>query len=234
MKQVRVFLLAALLLFLSISSSSASDFRPMFRDKGGLIFSPHVGGYFFEPDQVFLINAPDFELDHSYSLGLRTGVETGSDLDIEANFLYVPTSTNRGDISLYIYHLDVLYNFLNFGRVTPYLDLGFGAMTFSSAQGVNQTDPQVTYAGGLKIFIIENLAFRLDVRGYTKFDATHTNFNFSGGITYYANFRKAKDTDADGYPDKYDLCPNIRESYNRYLDEDGCPEKSTEGEVKTK
>ncbi len=207
-------------------SIRSEEFRPIFREHGSLIFSPMVGGYLFPSKHTFQINDPNHELEHSYSLGLRTGYEITREFDIEANFNFVPTSHNVGDVNIYLYHLDLVFNVMNFGRVTPYVDFGLGGSTFSGPNAYDETDFMIAYSAGLKIFIIESLAFRFEARGYTKFNETHTNLNFSGGLVYYANFKKNRDTDGDGYIDRFDLCPNIRESNNEYLDEDGCPERT--------
>jgi len=98
---------------------------------------------------------------------------------------------------------------------------------FAPSNGNQNGYPLITYGGGLKYFIIENLALRFDIRGYTKFRETFTNLNFTGGLSYYADLARRKDTDKDGIINRFDLCPTNPESYNGMLDEDGCPELNT-------
>ena len=38
------------------------------------------------------------------------------------------------------------------------------------------------------------------------------------------------DSDADGIVDILDLCPNVAENYNRFLDTDGCPDDPIVGD----
>ena len=49
---------------------------------------------------------------------------------------------------------------------------------------------------------------------------TSTIGMFPSGV--YAN--ESIDTDGDGITDEIDLCPNEKESWNKYNDSDGCPD----------
>lgn len=48
----------------------------------------------------------------------------------------------------------------------------------------------------------------------------------SGCIIESSNPRVV-DTDGDGIPDDYDLCPTLPENYNNLQDDDGCPDDNT-------
>jgi OmpA-OmpF porin, OOP family len=217
--------LAVILLSLVPIFSNAEQLRPKERDYNLFIFSPFAGGYLFQPGQRYGFNTPNYDLSDSYSVGLRAGYGISRNFDIEGTFNYIPTSHNIGDLNLFLYHADLVYNILNSGRYTPYIDLGFGGARFSPQGGRDGNFFLISYAAGLKVFLIENLAIRADLRGYTKFDKTFTNFNFTLGISYFFGIRKQDlDPDRDGIVNRFDLCPNQAEDFEGYLDEDGCPE----------
>lgn len=233
MKKFLISIFCVLILGQGASFASEREYRSISGDYNAIIFSPFGGYYWFQAHQKFQGTTPNYELADSYSAGLRLGYQINRYFDAEGTINFVPASHNLGDVNVYLYHADLLFNFLDYDRVTPYLDLGFGAATYSPLVGSSDTDPLITYSAGIRVFIIERFAFRFDVRGYTKFDSTSTNLNVTCGLTYYAWFKKIKDSDHDGYTDDYDLCPSAPEDFNGYLDEDGCPEGKT-GELPIK
>ena len=60
-----------------------------FKSEGSLIFSPFAGGYFFQDDQTFMGTGSNYELNNSYSLGIRIGYELSRYFDFEGTLTKV-------------------------------------------------------------------------------------------------------------------------------------------------
>lgn len=223
MKHFKAIILFAILTIPNVSP--ASD--PEYYDVGKMLFSPFSGLHIFQDGQRFGGSDPNYELFNTYSLGLRLGYVLHKNFDIEGSLNFAPADINLGSVNIFFYHADLLYNFLHIGRVVPYLDFGLGAETFSASPTGLSTFFAITYAAGIKVFIIKDLAARLEARAYTKFSSTYTNLNMNLGIGYYFGLKGQKgsrDRDGDGYLDDHDLCPLEPEIFNGYIDEDGCPD----------
>jgi OOP family OmpA-OmpF porin len=134
-------------------------------------------------------------------------------------------------------------------KIVPYVGAGIGWLVFDAdvsdpeegLEDLNEPQFAMNFGGGLKIFFSEYIGLRLDARdvvapverGFSRDDLppgnnTKTffadNVELSGGFTFTLGGsaeEEVKDSDADGVPDKDDLCPNTPRGV--IVDETGCP-----------
>jgi OOP family OmpA-OmpF porin len=139
---------------------------------------------------------------------------------------------------------------LGLWSVTPFLLVGGGGLGVASDPGVlgNDIDPMVHFGGGLKFYLNRYIMLRLEARdvvshkrGVIEYLESH-NPEVLVGLTFTLGREKDKpapveqeavgpgDRDADGVTDELDSCPDEAETFNDYLDEDGCPELDSDGD----
>jgi len=126
---------------------------------GQFSISPMVGSYSFgniskSRSTTTLVN----EIKASYNLTDYIG--------LESNFAYAQTRRNNNHQSFFKYGADVLFNLMPGGDFVPYLALGAGGFNFKEAnRGVPTTiQSSIGGGGGIKYFLHENVALRLDGR----------------------------------------------------------------------
>jgi OOP family OmpA-OmpF porin len=139
---------------------------------------------------------------------------------------------------------------LGLWSITPFLLVGGGGLGIASDPGVlgNDIDPMVHFGGGLKFYLNRYIMLRLDVRdvvshkqGEIEYLASH-NPEVLAGLTFTLGREKDKpppkppvvassDRDADGFSDELDRCPDLAETVNAYLDDDGCPESDSDSDT---
>jgi outer membrane protein OmpA-like peptidoglycan-associated protein len=126
-----------------------------------------------------------------------------------------------------------------FGRFTPFILFGAGAIGASSSSMGNDTDPEIHFGAGLKYALTRGLGLRLDIRDTLSQKANADD----GDLTHYPEFllglavtlkvrEKEKvvaaapvDSDGDGFIDAYDKCPQ-----EAGISPDGCPDKDSDGD----
>ena len=139
---------------------------------------------------------------------------------------------SRGDVDVVNVHLDGLYHLADWGGLVPYVAVGLGAMTTNPDQGKAQTNFAPNYGLGLKYFVTDNVALRLDARHIVGFDQgvdewnrTDNNYACMAGLTFQLPTEKKaappKDSDGDGVIDDNDRCPGTPAGVE--VDSNGCP-----------
>lgn len=135
--------------------------------------------------------------------------------------------------------------------VTPFLLVGGGGLGVASDPDVlgNDIDPMVHFGGGLKFYLNRYIMLRLEARdvishkrGVIEYLESH-NPEVLVGLTFTLGREKDRpapaepqeavlpsDRDGDGIDDALDHCPDEPETFNTYLDEDGCPESDRDGD----
>jgi OmpA-OmpF porin, OOP family len=151
------------------------------------ISAPVVGGYTFDGDQ------------HQQTrpvYGIRGGYNFTRNFGFEALFDYVlsaGTVPNVGDLHVYRYGGDLLWNFMPDNRLVPYLAAGYGALTTDYEFGAllggrvhnHDTRGAADYGAGLKFFLNKNWALRGDVRQIiVPGKETFLNYEYTAGLTY--------------------------------------------------
>lgn len=128
-------------------------------------------------------------------------------------------------------------------RLVPYVSAGVGQFVFDSDNAtLNEANTTINWGGGLKWFLTDRFAIRLDARdnvavverdfgradlppGRNTKTFQANNPEFQAGLTIALGGSEegfgARDSDFDGVPDKDDLCPNTPRGV--IVDETGCP-----------
>lgn len=151
---------------------------------GGFFLSPAIGGYFFAGSE---------RRDATPSYGLKIGYDSISksmtdSLGIEGTFNYFTTKSTSdvNDADGYLFRLDAIYPIVLGGKWMPFLAVGGGGIVIDNISG-SETNPLFNYGVGLKYFLEDYLAFRVEARHLLVYSDVHTNNNFEAGIgvSYY-------------------------------------------------
>ncbi len=216
----------------------------------GGILAPSPNHELFEPDlsvrdqgwEPLARVAPD--------LGLRLGYYPSRYLGVELEGGVMPTRVPNYEPRALLYGFrGHLIGQLGWWSVTPFVLVGFGGLGVVSEILGNDLDPALHYGGGVKIYINRYLMARLDVRDIVSHERgvnnvfTAHNLQVLLGLSVtlgrrrdeYRAAREAaaaapRDRDGDGILDASDNCPELAETYNDYLDGDGCPEYDADGD----
>ena len=177
------------------SSVFAADIRgsnPKPVTLGGFSLTPTIGGYFFAGSE---------QRDATPSYGLKTGYDiirksVADSLGIEGTLNYFTTKskTDASDASGYLFRLDAIYPFILRGKWMPFIAIGAGGIVIDTVSHAD-INPLFNYGAGLKYFLEDYLALRVDVRHLLVFDNANTRNNFEAGIGmsyYFGKERKKK------------------------------------------
>ncbi len=157
--------------------------------------------------------------------GIRLGYSITQNFDIEAHLGYTPTTNNLNDLFIYDTALMGAFDIPISRFIYLYGMMGPGAVHYRLSNVGNTTDFSGNIGAGIKAFVFKNLHVRAEFLGIATFD----DFNFAiapnVGITYYfQSQQRRKDRDRDGILNEVDQCPDQPETFNDYMDQDGCPE----------
>lgn len=191
-------------------------------------FTPTVGGVLPEGNTG---------LDEGFTFGLRIAkniedgywidqVELGYDRIEDINFDKQP-----GDTSIDVYHLNAVKDIWNITNdLKLYGLVGAGYMDFNDRiNGKNRDTGFGQYGLGLKYYITDNFATKLEVRDAITFDHGNHYMFYSLGFAVDFGARSSNapvaaatigDSDGDGVPDNLDRCPGTPAGV--VVDEYGC------------
>jgi OOP family OmpA-OmpF porin len=147
---------------------------------GAFSVSPFVGGYVFDDAQPVK--------EHRMVYGGRLGYDWTDSFATELVLDYVRAELKNEDkhLDAYFYHLDFLYNLMPHSRVVPYLAVGGGGQTLRFWHN-DSTDPIFNAGGGVKFFVADSVALRLDGRYLLDFagnDQTRHNWQYTAGVSF--------------------------------------------------
>lgn len=201
------------------------------------------GGLYVMEGHEWLGDAPSF--------GGRVGYFFTRDLSMEFTLAYTATEYDISrtrplfnmmldgqSFDMFHFRFEGLYHFETVAdRFVPYVSLGAGFALLNGAAVSNKLDSEFTLGLGMKIFILDNLAFRADARYVIMLDkwlelTRVGNRIFHAGSTHYNNLETtfglsylfggaAKDQDGDGVPNDLDACPDTPRGV--IVDGRGCP-----------
>jgi OmpA-OmpF porin, OOP family len=155
---------------------------------GAVSLSPFIGGYHFDEAQRPTLR------ENRLVYGVRLGYDLTDSLEAElvGDYVRAETFATKADNSVWSYRLDMLYNFMPHSAVVPYIAGGAGGVTYehSNANGGDLSEPTANVGGGVKFFMTDSLALRLDARYLWDFsndnyrhEAYH-NIEYSAGLTF--------------------------------------------------
>ena len=171
--------------------------------------------------------------------GARIGYFITEQASFESSYQILFTDTDRAsalnsDVQIRSLRFNLLYNFLPDQRVRPLLTLGLGWEHAKIDNTLNSQDLGVNAGAGLRWFITDYLAARLDGRYiYTEvgeaIDDREHSFEGNVGVSFLFGGTPAIDSDSDGVKDKKDKCPNTPSG--ALVDPQGCPKDTDEDGV---
>jgi OmpA-OmpF porin, OOP family len=195
---------------------------------GATNLSFNFGLYQYEGDQ-------GFEDDINTTFGVGLGYNLTDNLGIEGMINLVEDSDLKAsgtEVEGVLYRLEALYHFAPSNRIVPYIAVGAGNMVFNPETGHTQDTFGASYGLGIKYFLNEDVALRLDARHFIAFDqgldeGNHTDNNliYTAGLNFQLGGKKPapapRDTDGDGVTDDLDKCPDTPKGVQ--VDTEGCP-----------
>lgn len=200
---------------------------------GSANITPYIGMYKFENNE---------DTDTSMALGLRLGYNFTKYVGLEGFAHWVPTDIsnpafsehNKTNMNFIGYGVDGIINLVPDGiagtGIVPFLAVGVGGVHYSEgyefSNEENDNKFAVDYGAGVKIFLSENVAARLDVRHVMPVtpEDPHNNLLATVGLTFAFGGKKPAvigDEDGDGVLDNVDKCPGTPRGCA--VDKDGCP-----------
>jgi len=147
-----------------------------------LTLNVSTGGFKFS-GQDDLRQEPVFDLRLGYDI---IGHNITDSIGIEGGVSYVSTFSNKDNtpVNAYLVRVDATYPFTPRKRLVPFLAVGAGAMVIDRATST-ESSPLLAYGGGIKYFVQEFLAMRLDVRQNILFEVGSRNeFQYMFGLSF--------------------------------------------------
>ncbi|MDY0267748.1 outer membrane beta-barrel domain-containing protein [Trichloromonas sp.] len=198
---------------------------------GAFTISPMYGGYLFEGDQ-------NFEDDNNENFGLALGYNLTKSFSLEAAVNYIDDFDGRNnqgqatELEGLLYRLEGLYHFMPDNALVPYIAVGAGNLSLNPEEGRYDDTFGANYGVGVKYYVSDTVAFRVDARHFIAFDqgvdeGNHTNNNllYTAGLHFQIGGESAapapRDSDGDGVTDDLDKCPDTPKGV--VVDADGCP-----------
>src|SRR2546427_781816 len=178
-----------------------------------------------------------FGLANKLGGGGRLGYFLGDLVGLEADVVFQPeyTVSSAGTpttLQPLIGSASVVVNPVHGSRLMLFLLGGYSLLDFGSRAPYHFTDNGMHGGAGVRIFLTERVALRVEGRGIyvpstksafgTKTTATHAVATV--GLSVFHLGGPAKDSDKDGVPDKLDACPNT--PLGATVDAHGCPTDS--------
>lgn len=131
------------------------------------------------------------DLRHSLVYDIRLGYDiVGTSivdsLGIEGGLSYASSTSSKDNtqVRAYLMRIDATYPFLPRKRLVPFLAVGAGGLVLERATKT-EGSPLIAYGGGMKYFLTEYLALRLDVRQNILFNVGSRNdFQYMLGLSF--------------------------------------------------
>jgi len=220
-----VFALVLLLLFVVPLPAQAEEGNTF-------TLSPFIGGMVFDGAQ---------DIDSGLLVGLRAGYNFTKyfGLEVFGGYMDAEDEPTKHSLDVYHYGMDLILHLLPDSKFIPFLAVGAGGLTFSGNHQLRNTDIEddgtnfaLDVGGGVKYYLNDRWAVRLDVRDVVRFDDTWNNLQYTLGLSYlFGGEEKQKapvaeaapvvNSDCDNVPDNLDTCPNT--PCGCEVDANGCP-----------
>lgn len=172
--------------------------------------------------------SPDVLASSGWEIGGRIGVRVIRAFDLELEISYMEGLEWQG----WSPRLNALYHVSPDTRLDGFFLAGTGAMVLTidqfdldgvALEPLNESSLMMQGGVGLDLWLVGPLHLRSDGRWVGRFGSDVTSeWEWNVGLDFRPEL--PPDLDGDGYKNKLDSCPEEAEDYDRYQDEDGCPE----------
>src|SRR6185369_15994250 len=146
---------------------------------GGLSLSSTIDEYIFAGSE---------QREATQSYGLKVGYDIlgesfANNIGIEGSLNYFSTrsKTDASGATGYLFRLDAIYPLILGEKWMPFLAVGGGRIVIDSVSNADRS-PLFNYGAGLKYFLEEYLAVRVDARQIVVYDNATTRNNYEVGI----------------------------------------------------
>jgi OOP family OmpA-OmpF porin len=158
---------------------------------GGFSLTPTVSGYLFSGSEQ-----RDATLTYGLKVGydkIITSIADSLGLEGTVNYFTTKSKADAGDASGYLLRLDALYPFILGEKWMPFLAVGGGGIFIDTASH-SEKKPLFNYGAGLKYFLEDHLAVRMDARHLIVYNnvTTRSNFEVGIGMSYYFGKERKK------------------------------------------
>src|SRR6266851_8455169 len=186
----------------------------------GSLAAQHAGQFEAGAFGSFTRYDPAFGLANKIGGGVRLGYLFGAALGIEGDVLFQPeygvTPPSGTPITLQplIGSASLVFNVLHGDRLMLYALGGYSLLDFGTRAPYRFTDNAVHGGAGIRLFLTERVALRLEGRAiYTvgtksTFSSNPKHYVATLGLSVFHLGGPPKDSDHDGVPDDKDLCPD--------------------------
>lgn len=158
---------------------------------GGLSLSSTIDEYIFAGSE---------QREATQSYGLKVGYDIlgesfANNIGIEGSLNYFSTrsKTDASGATGYLFRLDAIYPLILGEKWMPFLAVGGGRIVIDSVSNADRS-PLFNYGAGLKYFLEEYLAVRVDARQIVVYDnaTTRNNYEVGIGMSYYFGKERKK------------------------------------------
>ncbi len=169
--------IVCIMFLLIISSSASAKEKPQ-----TFSVSPYAGYYWFDRHQ---------NLNDNPVVGLSLGYNFTKHFGLEASGEYIATIYNQDvagshSVNAGNYRLDAIVNLIPDSPVVPFIFGGFGGQSINYPRNVSNRDVATfDYGVGVKFFINDSLAIRLDARQVYVIDGARKDYVAKIGPTFY-------------------------------------------------
>ena len=201
---------------------------------------------FYDLPKLGTMQRPDLD-SFAPMFGLRYAIFFNDHIGLEADGSWTLESTQGGGDSVRIFHVGgTLIGQLPLAdrKVVPFAGLGWGVWDSESTALGNTVHFPVHGDLGVKVFVTDSIALRVDARLYRgpsekdPYTLAASYGEFTAGLSWVPHFAPEKphvehvagDSDGDGIPDDKDACPNEPEDKDMFMDDDGCPDPDNDGD----
>jgi OmpA-OmpF porin, OOP family len=175
----RIISLFAVLMLMVIATTGYAQVRA-----GSVNVTPSIGMYLFEGNEDMERMLPTVGLRLGYNFTKYIGIEGYANYGKSEWKLFVSKPT----VDVLGYGVDCIFNLMPNSKLVPFLAIGVGGIHYSHGSEDTTDDRRdkftADYGYGLKYYLTDNFAFRLDIRHVMPFDNMHNNMLVSGGLNF--------------------------------------------------
>lgn len=178
-------------------------------------------------------------------VGARYGFYPAAGFGVEIEGGVMPTEIASSGLSATLWNArGSLVAQLSRSSIVPFVLAGAGTLGVNSGVLGRDIDPALHFGGGVKVNLSRHTQLRIDLRDVLSYQRgvgdklRSNNFEVTAGFSMTLGRSRPtppkaperKDSDGDGYYDDEDMCPYKAETFNDFLDGDGCPETDRDGD----